>query len=88
MYDWIPMEFDVEFVSANGEARKYLVRANGRPKKYFTTFNSFGEIGNSAYPLEALMLRLEKNSGTINGKTLAELTEEYTDDEIDISSLI
>ena len=88
MYDWMPMEFDFEFVNADGEARKYLVRANGRPKKYFTTFNSFGEVGNSEYPLEALMLRLEKHSGTINGKTLEELTGECEDDKIDISNLI
>lgn len=88
MYEWIPMEFDLEFINNGGELRKYFVRANGRPKKYFTTYNCSGEVGNNAYPIEALMLRLEKNSGTINGKPLAELTGECADDKIDISSLI
>lgn len=88
MYEWIPMEFDLEFKKDTGEVRKYFVRAHSRSKGYFTTFLPSGEIGNDAYPLKALMRRLEENDGTINGKPLAELTGECADDKIDISSLI
>ena len=88
MYDWIPMEFDLEFINVDGIKRKYFVRANGIPKRYFTTFNEYGEIGNNSYTIDALMHPMEHCEGTINGMTLAALTGTPDDDEIDISSLI
>lgn len=85
---WIPMSFDLRFHNENG-CREYRVIANSEDKELFTTYTMpERRLGNDAYPLEALMIRLEANEGTIDGKTLYELTETCQDDEIDISNLI
>lgn len=90
MYEWIPMEFDFEFVHNDGIKRRYRVVANDKSKTVFTTYTLGGGIGNSAYPLSALIDRLEIYHGTINGKNLDEIMSERSGetDEIDISSLI
>ena len=85
---WIPISFDLRFHNENGW-REYRVIANSEDKELFTTYTMpEGRLGNDAYPLEALMIRLEENEGTIDGKTLEELTATCQDDEIDISNLI
>ena len=85
---WIPMSFDLRFHNANGW-REYRVIAHSEDKELFATYTvPEGRLGNDAYPIESLMNRLEENEGTIDGKTLEELTGTYQDDEIDISNLI
>ena len=85
---WIPISFDLRFHNENGW-REYRVIANSEDKELFTTYTMpEGRLGNDAYPLEALMIRLEETEGTIDGKTLEELTATCQDDEIDISNLI
>ena len=91
MYDWIPMEFDFEFVHDDGiRSRRYRVVTNDKNKNLFTTYLPDGVVGNNTYPLSALMDRMENYRGTINGMSLDEImSERYGEtDEIDISSLI
>ena len=88
MYEWIPMEFDLEFKRDVGDIKRYFVRANDSSRKSFTTYMPGGEIGNNGYPLESLMHRMEHCKGTINGMTLEEIMGTCQDDKIDISNLI
>lgn len=90
MYDWIPMEFDFEFVHDDCRSRRYRVIANDKNKNMFTTYMPGGIVGNNTYPLSALMNRMENYRGTINGMSLDEImSERYGEtDEIDISNLI
>lgn len=90
MYDWIPMEFDFEFVRDSGAVSYYRVRANNDKKTVFTTYMPSGVIGNDMYPLSALIDRMEACRGKINGMSLDEIMSERSGetDEIDISSLI
>ena len=72
--EWIPMSFDLRFHNANGW-REYRVIAHSEDKELFATYTvPEGRLGNDAYPLESLLNRLEENEGTIDGKTLEELT--------------
>lgn len=90
MYDWIPMEFDFEFVHDDGRARRYRVIANDKNKNRFTTYMPGGVVGNNMYPLSALINRMEACRGTINGMSLDEIMSDSSGetDEIDISNLI
>ena len=89
MYEWIPMEFDLEFEGASGTIFKYFLRANNPSRDYFTTYWPNGSIGNDQYPLQNLLDRLMFYNGTINGMTKEELMGiSVSDDKIDISNLI
>ena len=90
MYDWIPMEFDFEFVRDDCRLRRYRVIANDKNKNMFTTYMPGGIVGNNTEPLNAWMNGMEAYRGTINGMSLDEIMpERYGEtDEIDISSLI
>lgn len=89
MYDWIPMEFEFEYLNSDGTYTTYWCFA----------VNLTGEtrICNDWYEVECLISALEFGS-TINGMSMHQLqnaysfedgdSKTYQDDEIDISNLI
>ena len=98
MYDWIPMEFEFEYLNIDGTYTTYWCKANDETRTSFAV-NLTGEtrICNDWYEVECLISALEFGS-TINGMSMHQLQNAYSfedgdsktcqDDEIDISSLI
>lgn len=92
MYDWIPMEFDIDILIQRGgtQYERYHCIANGEDKERFRIFKD-GHLVLSSYYLSSLMDAMEYGS-KINGMTMDELKDSYyignEESTIDIGSLI
>lgn len=92
MYDWIPMEFDIDILIYRGATiyERYHCIANSKDKERFRIFKD-GHLVLSSYYRSSLMDAMN-NGGKINGMTMAELKDSYylgnEETEIDIGALI
>ena len=92
MYDWIPMEFEFEYLNSDGTYTTYWCKANDETRTSFAV-NLTGEtrICNDWYEVECLISALELGS-KINGMSMRQLQNAYSfedgDFDIDISNII
>lgn len=77
MYDWIPMEFDIDIlIYRDGTTyERYHCIANSEDKERFRIFKD-GHLVLSSYYRSSLMEAMN-NGSKINGMTMAELKDSY-----------
>lgn len=92
MYDWIPMEFDIDILIYRGGTiyERYHCIANSEDKERFRIFKD-GHLVLSSYYRSSLMEAMN-NGSKINGMTMAELIDSYyrgdEEEAINIETLI